>query len=355
MDRESLEPSEIHLKIQKRSSRGDKYIPVDIIGNYLIKIQNLIFHCGEYLSEKPFRTRGQPSKDVVKRCRLLMRDANISSFDQHLVLGDDQAVIFGNQLGVESIQLCSDLFDSIPANDSEVISHKLYERVTENRYRNRLLRDLDGLIPKRSEGIDITFQSENLAKPIQLGYENKGCLSKLIKITKKEEISIIGILSEMRVTQGPKRIELSGPEGKIKINYPKEIKTKLLDLMTRGQTVNIKGVAKIREDETIGILEKIKDIAEIKYIERHRIVSEEFDLKLSFPLKLDLKYSDDNWIMNNDKLGIYSHCPDYNECLKEAESEFTFIYKEFTNTPDAELTDDARQLKNFLVEMVKEN
>jgi hypothetical protein len=350
-----LESSEIRLKLKKRSKGSGYLIPVDLIGNYLIKMQNLMYHCGEYISEKPFRARGHPSKDVVKRCRLLMKGADISSFDQTLVLGDEQTVLFGNQLGVDSIKLCTTLFDSLLSNNPETISKIVHESVTMNRYRNRILKDMDNLIPRKYEGIDLEFQSEELAQPIEIGYENKHSISKLIRNTKNEDISIVGILSEMRVTQGPKRIELTGPEGKIKIKYTRDVMETLIDLMNRGQPVNIKGIAKIREDDTIELLEKIKDISEIKFIERHRIVSDNLDIKLAIPLKLELKYSDDNWLMKNDQLGIFSQCKDYNECLKEAELEFSFIYNEYKDSKDQELTGDGKDLRNLLRKMTEEN
>lgn len=355
MVEDDLEPFEIRLKIERRSKSGLKYIPVDIIGNYLIKVQNLLNHCGEYISEKPFRARGQTSKDVIKRCKLLMKDADISSFDQHLMLGDSQSVLIGNQLGVDSIQLCSELLNSVLSDDPDQISETISNSVAEIRYRNRILRDIDGMIPKRNEGINILFQSKGLHKLIQLKYENKSCLSNIIKKTKKENIRIIGILSEMRVTQGPKKIELTGPEGKIKIKYSKDRKSELLELMNLGQPIEISGVAKMKEDETIEVLENIKEIRKVKSIDRHRIVSDEYDLILKSPLRLNLRYEDDNWIMDNPKLGIYSQCKDYNDCLKEAESEFTFIVKEYLESDEGSLTEDAKVLRAFLKEMVKEN
>ncbi len=355
MVEDHIEPSEIRLKIEKRSRSEIKFIPVDIIGNYLIKVQNLINHCGEYLSEKPFRARGKTSKDVIKRCKLLMKEADISSFDQHLILADTQSVLMGNQLGVDSISLCSDLLKSLLTEDPYQISETISDSVSEIRYRNRILRDIEGMIPRRDEGIKVLFQSNGLENPVRLQYENKSSLSKIISKTKNESITIIGILSEMRVTQGPKKIEMTGPEGKIKIKYSKERKSELLELMKLGQPVEISGIAKIREDETIEVLEKIDQIRKVKTIEKNRIVTDEYDLILSSPLRLNLNYKDDSWIMDNFELGIYSQSKDFNDCLKEAENEFTFIVKEYSESDEESLTEDAKELRVLLEEMVKEN
>ncbi len=345
-----MEPSEIRLKLQKRSKTGTGYVPVDIIGNYLIRMQNLVNHCGEYLSEKPFRTQGKTSSDIQKKCRLLMKDAEISSFDQCLVLEDSQSVLFGNKLGVEAIGLSADLLNSVGKKDTD----EIHKKIDNSRYRNRLIKDLNAMIPGRGEGVDLIVNTMDTDK-ITLRYENKAFLKQILKSTKNEDIELIGILSEMRVTQGLKKVELTSPEGKIKIRYPKDKMNDLIEVMKKGQPIKITGIAKIREDDTIEILEKIHDIREIRSISRHRIVLKDFDMKLRNPLDLNLEYKDDQWIMKNEELGIFSQNKDYKLCLKEAENEFAFIYGEYVDAPDNELTNDALKLKSLLISMISEN
>ena len=95
--------------------------------------------------------------------------------------------------------------------------------------------------------------------------------------------------------------------------------------------------------------------SEIRSISRHRIVLEGFDMKLRDPLDLYLEYKDDQWTMKNEELGIFSQNKDYKLCLQEAESEFAFIYGEYADTPDHELTNDALKLKSLLISMISEN
>ncbi|MCK5773201.1 MAG: hypothetical protein KAH57_05385 [Thermoplasmata archaeon] len=342
------------MKLQKRSKGGERHIPVDIIGNYLIRLQNLVNHCGEYLSEKPFRTRGKTPKDIQKKCRLLMKGAKISSFDQSLILEDDQTVLYGDTLGIESIKLSSDLLNSVGIEDPDEFSKEFHKRIDISRYRNRLTKDLNSLIPGRGEGVNLIIQTRGVEE-ITLGYEKKTMVKEILKRTKNEDIELVGVLSQMRVTQGPKKIELTSPEGKIKIKYSRDWKDDLIEHLKKGKPIQITGTATLKEDDTIEVLEKIKDIREANTIKRHRIVSEEFDMKLKNPLFLTLDYHEDQWIMTNDKLSIHSQHKDYQNCLKEAEDEFAFIFNEYINTPDNELTKDALQLKRYLQTMIPES
>jgi len=345
--------SSLILKIERRGENG-KLVPIDIIGNYLIRLQNLVYHCGELIAEQPFRPKGKIPEDVQKRCRLVMKNASISSFEQTLVLEDDQSVLFDKTLGQDSIELTSDLIRSISAQNQGNIISELEERLPNRRYRSRILRDLHNMVPDPSEDINLIYRGPDKMN-ITLRSENGPILKGVIGDSRKESITLLGVLSEIRVTAGKRSFELFGPEGRVRIRYRKEMIEKILRYIQDGKPITLVGIAKLKNDDTIDIVEDLTSIEYLKTIERHRIISSEYDIRLSRPLVLEIDYSEDRWVMENKELSLKAQDKDYSNCLRDIEEEFAFIYNEYSNTEDNELTKDALHLKRILKTMVKEN
>jgi hypothetical protein len=332
------------------SEDSQKLIPIDKIGKYLINFQNMVWHCGELLSDEPFRGRGRPNKRITSKCTLLMKNATISSFKPELVIGDNQTVLTGKTLGEDSIDLCSDLLNR--TNSFEEFDSFIHSKVKNSLYRRRIIQDIDALIPSKNENIYLEFR-EGSKPQIKLNYEKKVFINKLLQKTSEEVAQFSGILSEIRVTQGPRKISLVGPEGKIPIEYPSDMEKELIEYLFQRAPVRISGMAVINSEGKIMKLQRITQIEPFKEVVRTRIISGDTEVNLKSPLIMKIGYEDDMWTMTNESLGIHAVSSAYQQCLDNAEEEFLFIIKEYLDTPDEELSRDAIDLKRKIKELLE--
>lgn len=171
--------------------------------------------------------------------------------------------------------------------------------------------------------------------------------------TVEETAELKGILSEIRVTQGPKKISLVGPEGKIPVDYHADMEGELIKYLIKRVPVKISGKAVINSEGRIMKLQGITGMDPFDEVIRSRIISGETEIKLRNPFKMRVGYEDDMWVMSNDSLGIHTTSKDYQQCLNEAEEEFIFIVKEYLDAPDEELTRDAIDLKCRVKELLE--
>ncbi|MGP1438296.1 MAG: hypothetical protein ACTTKH_04415 [Treponema sp.] len=82
------------------------------------------------------------------------------------------------------------------------------------------------------------------------------------------------------------------------------------------------------------------------------------DKKLHFntPLVLvpKLNIDEELYTVSNEKLGIQAFAYSFDELVKEVETEIIFLWEEYALADDESLTNDARELKNNLLNAIKE-
>lgn len=261
-----------------------------------------------------------------------------------LVLADEQSVLYGKKLGEESVDLCSEMFSTIDKGGD--LENYMNERIDNPMFRRRILSDISSLIPSGSDKLYLDYRSGPSKSILHSGH--KKMVKSILSSSRQVKITITGILSQMRVTQGPKNIMMVGPEGRTRISYSPDTEAGLFDALYRRTPVKISGIALMKGDGRIERMVSIEKTESIEKVEKNRILVDDVYLTLKKPLELLLDYSDDMWIMKNEELGIYSQCKDYNKCLEEAEEEFVFIMKEYLDEPDKSLTKDAISLKNSI-------
>ncbi len=77
-------------------------------------------------------------------------------------------------------------------------------------------------------------------------------------------------------------------------------------------------------------------------------------LPLKKPLEYAVDFRDDMWTMENKELGIISMYADYAECLRDFNEEVYFIYEEYGQEEDGNLTNDAKELKRKILQHITE-
>lgn len=74
---------------------------------------------------------------------------------------------------------------------------------------------------------------------------------------------------------------------------------------------------------------------------------------LSKPIRGVFSFTDKLYSLENKELGIFSVNKDPDECLREFESDVSFVLSEYGEESEDRLTDDAKQLKRKILHYVK--
>jgi flagellar basal body rod protein FlgF len=324
-------------------STGDiRGVAIKDAANFLYELQLLINHLGDYLTGSDYR-KGPSPESVSKRCELFIKEIETGSVKATLQLQDKQLALEGATLGESSIDKFHEIMDII-ANGKE-IENNLKRSIDHNLHRTKIIEDLHKLWPNEKDNYLVRIFYSN--KEIKLESDTKLLVEGLLHRNETQKTSVKGILGELKVMQNKRMRIIGGPDGNIGCTFSKEKMDQVKKLI--GKPVTVFGDA---DFDSYG---SIKEMTDIEKLERftefklHRILSEEKEITLSYPIIVDVDYSDDQWILKNDELNIMGFGETYDESLKEFNEEFVFVWKEYGLANDNDLTYDAQLLKKNLM------
>ena len=180
--------------------------------------------------------------------------------------------------------------------------------------------------------------------------ERKLALEGLLARVGKRETTAKGVLTMLQVAPREKMMRITGPDGQITSEYPKNIEETAKRLV--GKPVIVYGDATFDAEGNVKEFVNIDQIKEFNETVLHRIISEKQEFTLREPLVVSVAFQD-AWILKNEELGIMVASKDYDDCIKQFYEEFAFIWNEYGNASDEELTEDAKALKQRILQCVK--
>ena len=328
---------------------GDKSIPIDEVAEFLGHLQTLINHLGDYLAGSDYRRSGPSSDSVRNSCKLIFDKVEIGSFKATLGLQDKQTVLGGHQtLGEESIQQFYEIINDVTTDTN--LEESILARIKQPLHRTRIIEDIYKIWPNENSKYHIRFKSpQGLHVDLKPNY--KLLIQGLMVEESKEDVSTKGVLSMIQVApMKQKIIRIIDPDGRVNCTFPKELEETAKKLL--GKPVIIYGYAVFDAKGNIKEITEVNKIKQFTDLELSRVFSGTQELQFSQPLIVSVDYKEDAWIMENRELSAVSISSDYDECLDNFHKEIFFIWKEYGETSDNELTQDAKDLKNKILEYV---
>lgn len=327
---------------------GDPIL-VEDVAKFLDSLQSLINHLGDYLAGSDYRRSGSSLESVLNSCRLIFDKVEIGSFTATLGLQDRQTVLGGYQtLGEECIQKVYDIFKDLEmdANLDDILAS-----ISNSLHRTRIIEDIYKILPNEHSKFKIRFKTPQ-GSYLELRSSYKLVLKGLLSEESRENVSTKGVLSMIQVTPNKqKTIRIIGPDGKINCNFPKELEETAKKLL--GKPVIIYGYAVFEASGNIKEITEVNKIKQFTDLELSRIFSGTEELQFSQPLVVSVDYKDDQWIMENSELGAISTNANYVECLDDFHKEVLFVWKEYGQSNEVDLTKDALDLRNKILEYVE--
>ena len=342
-----MTPPRVNLVI--RTSQGEEKIAARVVADRLYSLQAALLHVGDYLTGNDFRQRGGSSGVVRQKCTLFVSSVSVGSFSASLDLAPQLPTADGEpSLGEASVSKLHELISSIESPAG--IESRVDEAITDPRHRTRIMKDLIEIWPDEREGLSVEMAIQGQA-PRPLTQIGRLVIEGLLARQRDaEEASVKGILGTAHVTPGEKYIRITGPDGRITCRMTSEQQESASRLL--GHPAIVYGQAEF------DIAGNIKEIASVDRIEPfrsltiQRLFSGEEELVLRNPVSVAIDYREDQWVAENEELGILAMDEDYDDCLGSFQDEFFFAWKEYGTADETTLTAGARDLKLALRSLV---
>jgi hypothetical protein len=114
------------------------------------------------------------------------------------------------------------------------------------------------------------------------------------------------------------------------------------------------GEARFDAAGNVAELLNVKKIQPFKEIQVNRILSARGELKLHKPLTAQIDWRYKQWVMAYPDLNIIATAKDYDECLKDFQEQFFFVWKFYGLGDESTFTPGAKELKKKVLSLVKE-
>ena len=252
-------------------------------------------------------------------------------------------------LGEESIrEFCNIIHDFTSDINLEKV---ILDKIKHPLHHVRILEDIYKIWPHDFSKYKIRLKTPE-GTQIELKPNFRLLIHSLISEEFREKVSTKGVLSMFQVAPTKQKIiRIIGLDVKINCNFPKELEKNAKKLV--GKPAIIYGHAVFDANGNIKEITEVDKIKQFTDLKLSSIFSGTEELQFSQPLIVSIDYKEDMWIMENRELGAVAINTMYDECLDSFHKEILFIWKEYNRSSDNELSLDAINLKNKILEYLE--
>lgn len=328
-------------------------ITVDVLIQTLKNLQDAVYQLGRFHLEKGvIGSRGRIPQRVKDTCTLQLTGTNQGSFVADLELNEntEQLSLFNDEkdLGEKSLETLS----AIMINFNDGKGHEVRSLIPDVLTRNRTLRFIRNMIPEKSAGysVYISFDDEKTAP---LTPDFFGDIDELLlESVEESQVTLVGRVVEIQVE--PTRwfhISLSGGR-RIKCYFEQDLDAALFQAI--DQLIEIRGTA---QRDGRGQLQSINRVYDVKIIDLDplsfdQILGKDRVFILKEHLHAVLSYEDGLFFIENERFNILGYGPTREQAVQDFQRYFEFLWHEYAEADDQELTPDAKKLKDALRSLV---
>lgn len=332
--------------------------PAELIGNFLLNFQGLVFSLGQYFDPEA-RLYGRRMKSIEDKYKLKVSFEKgslvlkMSPFHDYHVLYPSEE--FPHQKTQQEMVFCKlgELLDSLQDEEGDYRS-KIEDIMPEHRVRFRIFNYLNELLPKDNITASITFfDSQEKTKTIEM---NKRIFKNRVSIVLKEEaekdrIEIEGVIVRLKDDSPGPVFWIKTFDGKLsKISLPRERRANVIRYLSERVPIKLFGV---------GAKRKHAEIVEIDAIEEHSelMIDHVGDTFLKEPIKAEVSFEkydekDDFWVVSNEELGAVGVDDTVEKARKEFEEDLYEFYQYYKTIPDDELCERTKKIKEKLIQVL---
>ena len=336
-----------HLQLKIKGEKVQKgRIPLNVFQKILSGIQTAIYQVGEYhYTKSATRERGRYPKDVIEQCTLELVSIDKGSFIANLELPSETQPSLFPTLGEQSLETFIHFLDNLSTeNDTS------FEDIKEKSTVQKILRTMQDILPRTDE-YSLQISSTNKYIP-SLSFKTAKKIDKLLREPNIFERELIGQIVEMRIVED-RYFGLLNKERIIRCYFSEDLENEVIESI--GKDVRITGEALVNENDKIVSLRKVTDIRVIETgfwtVEKIRWQNKIY--KLMESLTLDIDYKQNYWILKCNELDIEELDERFENVLNAFYEDFSMLWEEYALENDDNLSIDAVELKNKILNLVE--
>ncbi len=333
MNREGIK--KVRFSFEPESGKG---IEVETLSRVLSAFQRAFWKIGEYsIRGEIRREKGKLPEGVAKAYTLRIVSVSKGSLDVELELPSTDLF----QTPQRDLAKLVEVVESIPDKKEEIRN-----LLPDEKLRRKVLMDLKDMHSPRIKRLRLN------GKEISADFVKSIREILAITTTQKEE-ELIGPIIEVKLIDNAYFGILH--DGKIR-------KMPLTDEFLEVVIENLSKVVRVRilikKEEETGKVE-VMEVLDIESLEENSFEVEEIEYKnerflLGEPLKIEISYEDDLWILENKTLGIIAWGERFDIAWESFREDFSYLWKEIGKEKEELLDVEAKKLKTLLCEMVIE-
>ncbi|GEM_PF-5757190 len=311
-------------------------IPVHLLTKVLNSVQTAIFAIGEFEQndEGSLREGGPVPKKVKSEYTLELVETVKGSFVAALDLPEH----VDDEVQTRAFDLFEDVMTAVGEEDTERLVRILPDRGV----RNRILKSVVQMIPL-GDDYTISFKKESSSYTPPITDKVKQSMNRLLSKPNEAVREVVGRIVELKII-GDSYIGV--------YHNSKIIKCTSADLenmayQSIGKDVILKGEAILNDAGEIKELVSVSDvfIAEPGTLPVEEFVYGDSVFSMADGFSVELDYVHEYWTISHEELGIYVSESKFSDAIEACYAEIEFLYEDYVQAPDAELTTDAKQLK----------
>lgn len=336
----------LRFKISVKNDPG-KFVPLSVIADKFLKLQNLVNILGDQLEGNPFRSRGDFPNSVKENCVLALSHLDIDSADCYIIPASTQSPLFPDaSIGERAIKQVSDAISVI--NYPEIQQNVIDGIIPDEKRRRKFIQELDALWPDNESPYqnEISYGDDELAI---LNPEKKKDLVKFITVSHQDEQirEICGRIISLYVNK-TRTFTVETADGQVKGRYSADMEEELTNKL--GSFVHFNAVLRLHRgtfeceiDDSV----LIKEISE--YSLSHALVND-YKVELKKPLNLKISYIDEQYHLENEELLLDVLSNQLKTAIEGITEQFDLLYYEYALCDINELTPDAIKMREKLID-----
>jgi hypothetical protein len=296
--------------------------------------------------------RGSWKSEVLEACSLQFLEARTKCLEVVAEVPlQTQLKIPTMDLGYRSLEKLTDTLQAIHDRDK----CQLDRLFPDFRHRSRILKSALPLLPEEESDYSICVKTRTSA--VDLVSDVRVYIKSISREESAESLpqqvqTITGVLYLIEVATGQRQLGVIVSNRHIRCFYPPEFEETVRELIP-GSLVEVEGFATLNDRGEVDRIEEIIDVRPIQLVPLYwsRIVySRRFILKN--PIRILPDVLDGVWVHEYEPLGIIAYGRTRSESLEAFRMEFAVLWDEYGQEDDQNLTEDAKELKSAIKNLV---
>lgn len=333
----------------------DSVIPFRLLANILNGIQETFYYIGLAELGKDIRVRTRIPPEIQEACELRRVAEKAGSYEIVAEVANPMQLKLpfpgDYDLGLKVRKNYLALLEKLPA----IKKHEdLRDLFPDSRYRKRILRSLDSYCPRKGDGWTLKIGTKQDAPYFPLTPESRNMIVRALQEPQVENLTVTGELVRLHLDENRLGIYYEPTHKVLDCFYDEELEDFVINNL-RG-LIQVTGQVQLDEDGEPAKIVHVSEIQELDLspLQLAQVSTPKVTLQAIRPMEVVPIFENQEVIIEMPQFGIIATGATREEAIEALQDDLAWLWLEYACAPDDQLSADARNLKNELKELFKE-